>query len=421
MMIGPMKKKMITVGVVSFILPTILLVAIFGMYSTNKKAEIENLKSETAVVMKYVFSGDMPVDHIVRSKDLKLVGVKEMSAPIDSFDEYALDMLVGRKLKIPVFDRTIVTENMFYQDDDSVTTDLRKKEFNMINLPSDLVEGDFIDIRILFPTGEDFLVVVGKEVKQMGTNADSNSIFLELTEEEMIKLSGAIIESYISNSVNLYAVKYVNNYQQLFKEEHVDYVAKYQAGLAELISGDYEIAKLEADKLMQAAKVEENESGEFVEIPRIEVTKKTATDYTAEQIAARAGISVEIAKIIKEAFEDADEEMIRKYSNKTIVVSQLLTPNYPIRNEVYSLIKNNPNILDTLKAKYNIETLVAQRANMINTSIYKEDDYTGEWKEDTTALGSISTRLDKEIELQKTERKEYLQNLIRNNLVSGNY
>ena len=68
MMIGPMKKKMITVGVVSFILPTILLVAFFGMYSTNKKAEIEKLKQETAVVMRYVFSGDMPVDHVVTTK-----------------------------------------------------------------------------------------------------------------------------------------------------------------------------------------------------------------------------------------------------------------------------------------------------------------------------------------------------------------
>ena len=211
MMIGPMKKKMITVGVVSFILPTVLLVVFFGMYSSSKKAEIETLKKETAVVMRYVFSGDMPVDHVITTKDIKVVGVKEMSAPQDSFDDASANLIVGRKLKIPAFNKTIITENMFYKEEDNVTTDTRKKEFNMINLPSDLVEGDYIDIRILFPTGEDYLVVVGKEVKQMGTNAESNSIFLELTEEEMVKLSGAIIESYISDSVNLYAVKYVNN------------------------------------------------------------------------------------------------------------------------------------------------------------------------------------------------------------------
>ena len=425
MMIGPMKRKMITVGFVSFILPTVILAVVFGMYSSSKKAEIEKLKKETAVVMRYVFSGDLPVDHVVTTNDLKVVGVKEMSAPQDSYDDSSADLIVGRKLKIPAFDKTIITENMFYKEEDNVSKDLRKKEFNMINLPSDLVEGDFIDIRILFPTGEDFLVVVGKEVKQMGTNAESNSIFLELTEEELVKLSGAIIESYISNSVNLYAVKYVNNYQQLFKEQHVDYVAKYEYGLNKLISGDYELAYAEAlanaePKRDASGDPLKDENGQVI-MEEFEVAKKTAADYTAEQIAELAGIDVELAETIKTAFEENDELLLRYYRNQTVTVSKLLTPNYPIRNEVYALIKNNPNLLDTLKAKYNVDTLIAQRQNLINTSIYKEDVYTGEMKEDTSALGAISTRLDEEIELQKTERKEYLQNLIRSNLVSGNY
>jgi hypothetical protein len=259
----------------------------------------------------------------------------------------------------------------------------------------------------------------------MGTNAESNSIFLELTEEELVKLSGAIIESYISNSVNLYAVKYVNNYQQLFKEQHVDYVAKYEYGLNKLISGDYELAYAEA---LANAEPKRDASGDPLKdendqviMEEVEVAKKTAADYTAEQIAEPAGIDVELAETIKTAFEENDELLLRYYRNQTVTVSKLLTPNYPIRNEVYALIKNNPNLLDTLKAKYNVDTLIAQRQNLINTSIYKEDVYTGEMKEDTSALGAISTRLDEEIELQKTERKEYLQNLIRSNLVSGNY
>lgn len=423
MMIGPMKKKMITVGVTSFILPTVLLAVLFGMYSSSKKAEIEKLKKETAVVMRYVFSGDMPVDHVITTKDIKAVGVKEMSAPQDSFDDASAGAIVGRKLKIPAFDKTIITENMFYKEEDNVTTDTRKKEFNMINLPSDLVEGDFIDIRILFPTGEDYLVVVGKEVKQMGTNAESNSIFLELTEEEMVKLSGAIIESYISDSVNLYAVKYVNNYQQLFKEQHIDYVAKYEQALAELISGDYE---LEYANALATAEYETNESGEILKdendqpiLKEVEVAKKTAVDYTAEQIAAQAGIDVELAKTIKIAFEENDELLLRYYSNQTVVVNDLLEATYPIRSEVYTLIKNNPNVLDTLKAKYNIDVLTAQRESLIDTSIHKFDNYEQDYKEDTTALTAIAKNLEEEIELQKTERKEYLQNMIRNNIAAG--
>ena len=138
MMIGPMKRKMITTSVISFILPTILFVVIFGMYSSKQKEEIARLEQESQIVFRYVFSGDMPVDHIVTSNDIKAIGVKEMSAPQDSYqlvysgdsdiiirdDRYSL---VGQKLKIPAYDKTIVTENMFYKKEDKVSNDTRIK------------------------------------------------------------------------------------------------------------------------------------------------------------------------------------------------------------------------------------------------------------------------------------------------------
>lgn len=421
MMIGPMKKKMITVGIVSFLIPTIVAGVFFVKYSAGKNAKIATLEVENAVVERYVFSGDIPVDHIIGSTDVKVVGVKEMSAPLDSYPAERLQEIVGKRIKIPAFDKTIVTENMFYKESDNVSTDLRKKEFNMINLPSDLVEGDFIDIRILFPTGEDFLVVVGKEVKQMGTNAESNSIFLELTEEELVKLSGAIIESYISDSVNLYAVKYVNNYQQLFKEHPVDYVEKYEVAVQQLISGDYEIKYNEAmqnriPEVNASGEVIINASGEIVYQEIEEIIPNTANDYTDEEIATQAGMSVEYVQRIREAFEKSDEELLRYFRNQTVVESKLLAANYPIRSEVTALIHRNPNIIDTLKGKYNVEVLEMERQNLIDTSIRKEDAYTGELEEDASALTAIATKLDSEIEAQRAERKEYLQNMIRNNI-----
>ena len=221
MMMGPMKKKMVTVGVISFLLPTVIAGVFFMKYRSDKEAEIAALAEETAVVQKYVFSGDFPVNHIIGKDDIKLVGVKEASSPLDAYSiaptndlESILGSPIGRKLKIPVFDKTIVTESMFYTEDDIVNRDDRKKEFNMITLPSDLVEGDYIDIRMIHPTGQDYLVVSAKEVLQLGINAETNTVFLELNEEELIRLSAAIIESYIQDSIHIYAVKYVNSNQQ---------------------------------------------------------------------------------------------------------------------------------------------------------------------------------------------------------------
>lgn len=429
MMMGPMKKKMITVGIISFLLPTIIAGVVFYKYKTTKEAEITALSEEVAVVTRYVFSGDMPINHVIGSNDVVAVKVKATSAPYDSCtpdgevgDEptalYGLGSIVGRKLKIAAFDRTIVTESMFHnEDEEEIRNDLRKKEFNMITLPSDLVEGDYIDIRMQHPTGEDFLVLVGKEVKQLGMHADTNTIFLELTEDELVKLSGAIIESYMEEGIKLYAIKYVNSNQQLFREEPIDYVEKYEVALEELISGDYEndlaIAIAEGNYL-------KNESGEMIpddnNEPQYLVERKTVDDYEIETIAEKAGMSVEIAENIKMAKADNDELLLDYYANRTIVVSDMLEPNYPIRPEIYALLQRNPNILLTLEEKYNIESLMAQRDSLVSTEIFKTDPYTGEYGPDESVIGQIAGKLSAEISTQKTERKEFLQNMIRNNV-----
>ena len=202
MMLGPMKKKMITTGVIAFLIPTIVIGVMFGMYAKNKKAEIAKLKVKAETQMAYVLADDLPVNHIMSENDVTLVEAKKETLPSDAY--LATEILdkngnptkdkkgnilynydksfVGRKLKSATGARTILSDALFLQDSDNVSVDLRSREFNMISLPSNLVEGDFIDIRILFPTGEDYLVVAGKEIMSTGANAESNSIFLELNE-----------------------------------------------------------------------------------------------------------------------------------------------------------------------------------------------------------------------------------------------
>ena len=239
----------------------------------------------------------------------------------------------------------------------------------------------------------------------------------------MVKLSGAIIESYIADSVKLYAVKYVNNYQQLITKESVNYVEKYETALQTLISGDYQIALEAAMANLQPLT---DGSGEVIKdadgnpkMPEVNVELKTADDYATETIANMAGISFEIAQNIKNAFASGDDALLTYYSNQTIEKKNLLTPNYPVREEVYALIQNNPNILDTLKVKYNIDSLEEQRQSLINTSVFEEDIYTGEIKENASVLSAIAKNLNEEIETQKAERKDFLQNMIRNNIAAG--
>ena len=88
---------------------------------------------------------------------------------------------------------------------------------------------------------------------------------------------------------------------------------------------------------------------------------------------------------------------------------------YPVRPEVALLIQQNPNILEEIEEKYNVEELELRRLTLITSGMYgfgEEDD--GE-----VILENIKTKLDEEIATQKTERSEYLQSIIRAGLVES--
>ena len=94
---------------------------------------------------------------------------------------------------------------MLQASGEEIQKDLRKQEYNMITLPSKLENGDYIDIRITFPTGQDYLVVSKKKV----VSCDEDTVWLELSEDEIILLNNAIVESYVVIGYNLYATTYV--------------------------------------------------------------------------------------------------------------------------------------------------------------------------------------------------------------------
>lgn len=418
MMMGPMKKKVVTTGVIAFLIPCIIFGVFFYLYNSRKSQEITNLNLKAADEERYVFSGDYQVNHIVGADDVRLAGVKKESVAYDTYSAEQLGILIGKKLKVPVMNKTLVSSSLFFEDETDVNGDVRTKEFNMISLPSDLQQYDYVDVRILFPTGEDFLVVAGKEVKKLGTNSESNTIFMDLTEEELIRLSGAIIESYISDSVHLYAVKYVDPYQQLFEEKQVDYVEKYRSTVETMLEElNAELNELSEETLNPDIGTEdvianENYSGEANE------DRKTYTedDLNSMDIATRAGMKLEDVEAIRNAIKKDDTALLAKYRSKIEIVKKVLIENYPVRKEVATLIASNPNIIETLRAKYNVESLEERRINLINTSVFKADEYTGEIKENSEVLSNVASRLSNEIETQKTERKEYLQALIRSSL-----
>lgn len=112
--------------------------------------------------------------------------------------------------KIDMNANTVLTTNMLALGE-LVTADVRKQEYNAVVLPLDLMTGEYIDVRLLLPSGQDFIVVSKKIVDiPMVEGMDSvDTIRVELSEDEILAMSCAIVEAYRINGSKLYATKYV--------------------------------------------------------------------------------------------------------------------------------------------------------------------------------------------------------------------
>ena len=87
---------------------------------------------------------------------------------------------------------------------------MRKQEYNVVVLPLDLDTGDYIDIRLMLPNGQDFIVVSKKEVEipVVGDTDSLDTIWVNLSEDEILHMSSAIVDAAKINGAKLYATKY---------------------------------------------------------------------------------------------------------------------------------------------------------------------------------------------------------------------
>ena len=107
--------------------------------------------------------------------------------------------------KIDMTANTIVTSDSIARSGELTTNDLRLAEYNMLTLPTTLSVGDYIDVRLTFANGQDLIVLTKKRVESLF----GNTIGLYLTEDEILYMNSAIVESYIMTASNLYVIQYV--------------------------------------------------------------------------------------------------------------------------------------------------------------------------------------------------------------------
>ena len=107
-------------------------------------------------------------------------------------------------MKVAVPAGTIVTKDMIVEASEETQDDERIMEYNMIVLPSQLENGDYVDIRLSLPTGENFIVVSKERV----VSTTQTGLWLKLNQEQILTLENAIVENYQINGSKLFATQY---------------------------------------------------------------------------------------------------------------------------------------------------------------------------------------------------------------------
>lgn len=99
--------------------------------------------------------------------------------------------------KVDMNKNTVLTTEMICKSNEKTTDDLRKVEYNVLTLPSQLQTGEYIDVRLALPSGQDYIVVSKKQVEipQISGVDVADTIWLKLTEDEIITMNNAIVDS----------------------------------------------------------------------------------------------------------------------------------------------------------------------------------------------------------------------------------
>lgn len=194
--------------------------------TTNKSMVPSNATSDITLIQNYALQDKEGNDLYTKYKnDVASLYVKKDNSEYevkkeDETDNYYITKNNNKEYlelnsipliaKVTMKANTVITTELLSKSDNVVKDDVRKQEYNMLILPMDLVTGDYIDIRLMLPSGQDYIVVAKKEVEipNIGGADSADTIWVNLSEDEILTMSNAIVDAYMVKGSKLYVTKY---------------------------------------------------------------------------------------------------------------------------------------------------------------------------------------------------------------------
>ena len=193
----------LAIGLV-FVIITIIISSniVKGYKEGTNKDFLENYTSEVVT-----FNRDVVQGETITADMLQTTRIHNDTVPSGALT--STGALVGQVAKYNIVRNATAVASMV--SDKIIFQDVRIQEVNAVLLPTDLMVNDFVDIRIMYPSGVEYIILAQKQV----TKISGTTIWMDMSEEDTLMLNSAIVDSYLTDGTKLYAVKYTDPTTQI--------------------------------------------------------------------------------------------------------------------------------------------------------------------------------------------------------------
>ncbi len=219
------KKNLILAGLAGALitgLPLFGTVVFFSMENLAVRQQVEEYHRkeegmEQSVV--YILNTEKERGDILEQQDVTAV---EINGQLSQMQAVSLEQMLGRQIRISAKEGMILSEVLFTEQV-LPTEDQRRLELNYIRIPELLNQGEFIDIRVHFENGEDYIVTGKKKVLTLQREEEYGTkglLEIQVSEEEILKLASVKADyDYYENTL-VYAVIYTDEEQVEAKDTY---------------------------------------------------------------------------------------------------------------------------------------------------------------------------------------------------------
>ena len=184
-----------------------------GQPTTESLSYYEQLHEQYSYASFFVLTRDVPAGEELTADMIRVQRVQsaENLSDVQSFTE---EDLLGKRLKVSLTKGAALSTDVVYEGA-PVADDERRVELRQVDLPQTLRENEYVDVRIAFPNGEDYLVVGHKRVYRMIRDDEGEVLALQLRllEEELLRYQAACVDAKMYEDTGLYAVQYTGEFQ----------------------------------------------------------------------------------------------------------------------------------------------------------------------------------------------------------------